>query len=335
MIQEYLFIDDTNKEEIEAYKPDRVTTESYSIDNSNCWIVSYSVVGENENGAKLLSDVNEYIVEKFSPTVLSNGSSAYFNRMLFPCINEFERKLRKLLYLKSALNKGDKVVENISELESKDLGEIFTLMFTDDNFIKSVRTTVNDKTWAFTKDEIVKSLNNIVENTKWDSLIGTDSVSELRSNFLLAKNYRNDTMHAHNINAKTYRDAKRLFGKINDQLDEEIGKIIKLAEEEPEKMDESKFNSELSLAMQELDWTKQLRESISIAQSPEIAAIRRQLAETSPELLALRQQLAIDIAETNAIKSELAQIIKSVQSPEVKAIKQQFADIHSMTKRGK
>lgn len=335
MIQEYLFIGDANKEEIEAYKPDKVTTECYSIDNSDCWIVSYSVVGENENGAKLLSGVNEYIVKKFSPTVLSNGSSAYFNRMLFPCINEFERKLRKLLYLKSALNKGDKAVENISGLESKDLGEIFTLMFTDDSFIRSVKTTVNDKTWAFTKDEIIKSLNNIAENTKWDSLIGVDSVSELRNNFVLAKNYRNDTMHAHNINVKTYKDAKKLFERINDQIDEEISKIIKIAEEEPERMEESKFNSELRLAMQELDLAKQLRESISIAQSPEILALKPQFAETPPDLLAIKQQLAIDIADVNALKSEFADIVKSVQSPETTAIRQQLREIHKLTRVNK
>ena len=77
---------------------------------------------------------------------------------------------------------------------------------------------------------IIKSLNEIVENTRWNRLIGPSAVSELKNHFVIAKNYRNDTMHAHNINTKTYKDAKRLFEKINDQLDEEIGKIIKTAE---------------------------------------------------------------------------------------------------------
>ena len=328
MVQEYLFVDDKMRTEIEAYKPDKVITEFYSIDNSDCWIVSYTIPGENENGAKILSDINEYVMEKFSPTVLSNGSSAYFNRMLFPCINEFERKLRKLLYLKAALNRGDKAVENINGLESKDLGEIFTLMFTDDAFIKSVRTTVNDKTWAFTKDEIIESLKNIEETTKWDSLIGVDSVVNLKTNFVAVKNYRNDTMHAHNISSKTYKEAKKLFGKINEQLDEEIGKIIKIAEEEPEKMDNSQFNSELSLAIKELDLTQQLRELIHITQSPEMLAIRQQLSEISPVVSELRQQLGA----TNAFRTELADIIKSVQSPEITAIQKQLAELRDLTK---
>ncbi len=319
MIQEYLFIDEKNKTEVESYKPDKVTTEFYNIDNSDCWIASYSIPGENENGAKILSDINEYVTNNFSPTVLSNGSSAYYNRMLFPFINEFERKLRKLLYLKSALNKGDKVVENISGLESKDLGDIFTLMFTDDDFIKSVKKTVNDKTWAFTKEEIIQSLNDIEENTKWDSLIGADAVSELRQNFVVAKNYRNDTMHAHNINTKTYKDAKKLFKKINEQLDKEIGKIIEVAETEPERMSESPFNSELSIAIRELDLTRQIREAISSLQSPEV--------------LAIRQQLSADIAGVNEIRQEIANLVKRANSPELIAIRQQISELHKLTKK--
>ncbi len=145
MIQEYLFIDKTHKKQINEYKPDKVIIKCKDIDNSDCWILSYSVAKETEDSAKVLSDINEYIMDTFSPTILTNESSAYYNRRLFPCINEFERKLRKLLYLKSALNRGDEVAKNISELEFKDLGYIFKLMFTDDSFISSVKAEINKK----------------------------------------------------------------------------------------------------------------------------------------------------------------------------------------------
>lgn len=336
MIQEYLFIDDTNKTEIEAYEPIKASKDIYKFDNSDCWIATYSVPGENEDGAKILSDINDYITNNFSPTVLSNGSSAYYNKTLFPFINEFERKLRKLLYLKSALNKGDEIAENIYGLENKDLGEIFTLIFTDDNFVKKVRATVNDKSWAFTKDEIIKSLNLIEENTRWDILIGADAVSELRENFISAKIYRNDTMHAHNINTKTYKDAKKLFKKINEQLDEEIGKIIEIAEEEPEKMTEA-FNAELKSAMRLLDSTKEIiniRDIISKAQPAELLAIKQQIADMSSakEILGLQQQLAADMAEVNALKIEIADIIKNAQSPAAKAIQNQLREITAAKK---
>lgn len=38
-------------------------------------------------------------------------------------------------------------------------------------------------------------------------------------------------MHAHNIDTETFREARKLFASINEQLDAEIGLIIKKAEE--------------------------------------------------------------------------------------------------------
>ena len=38
MIQEYLFIDDTHREAVEKYVPDKATREIHDIDNSTCTI---------------------------------------------------------------------------------------------------------------------------------------------------------------------------------------------------------------------------------------------------------------------------------------------------------
>lgn len=115
MVQEYLFIDNEKRSEVEEYRPEKVTAETQGIENTECWIATYFVPGENEEGANLLSKVNEYIMSNYQPTVLSNGCAAYYNKSLFPFINEFERKLRKLLYLKSALNKGDEAAATICQ----------------------------------------------------------------------------------------------------------------------------------------------------------------------------------------------------------------------------
>ena len=58
MIQEYLFIDDTHRNAVEKYTPDKASCEIYDIDNSACWIVTYSFPGENEDCAKALSQIN-------------------------------------------------------------------------------------------------------------------------------------------------------------------------------------------------------------------------------------------------------------------------------------
>lgn len=250
MIQEYLFTSAENRAEIESHTPAKVTTEFYDIDNSACWIATYFIVGENEDNANLLSKVNQAIVSKYNPLVLKNGSAEYFNKMLFPHINKMERQLRKLLYLKSALNKGDKSAENIKDLESKDFGEIFALLFTDEQFIKDTRTSVNKTTWAFTKQEIVFMIDQLEEKTVWDQLLGQDAVPTLRKNFSLAKKYRNDVMHAHNIDAGMFRKAKKLFEQINKQLDDEIKKIIDIAESHPAEPEESTYNEDLFSALE-------------------------------------------------------------------------------------
>lgn len=250
MIQEYLFIDDTYRDAVEQYAPAKVTVDICDIENSSCWIVTYSLSGENEEGAKLLSQVNDYVISHFKPTVLTNESSSYYNRRLFPYINEFERKLRKLLYLKSAIYHGAKKIDNIRDLESKDLGQIFELLFTDTEFITTAKKKVNEKTWQYTKREIIAALQSIAEDTVWNNLLGKEAVTLLTDNFLSVKNYRNDVMHAHNIDTKVFCDAKKLFSDINNQLDAEIGKIIQKVEEQPEEMADSEFNDALNTALQ-------------------------------------------------------------------------------------
>lgn len=249
MIQEYLFMDETHRTAVESYAPAKVQVSIYDIENSACWTVTYSLPSETEESARALSQVNEYVLEHFHPTVLSNESAAYFNQRLYPHINEFERKLRKLLYLKSAIYSGDKKIDNIRDLEAKDLGTIFELLFTDSEFITSAKKKVNEKTWQYTKKEIIAALQAIAEDTVWDNLLGVESVKLLRENFLTVKSYRNDVMHAHNIDSKTFRDAKKLFSDINKQLDAEIGLIIRKAKEEPEKTADSEFNDALNSAL--------------------------------------------------------------------------------------
>ena len=220
MIQEYLFTSDEHRHTVEQYAPESCEKDIYDIDNSDCWIVTYSKEGTNESSAKILSSVHSYIVNNFHPTVLSNECSAYYNKALYPHFNEFERKLRKLLYLKSALSRDAKGSALIKDLESKDFGEIFTLLFSDAQFVQGTKALVNNKTWQFTKDEILAAIEAISENTVWDNLIGKDAVPLLRSDFAKVKSFRNDIMHAHSM------ETAKLIKEINKQLDAEIGNII-------------------------------------------------------------------------------------------------------------
>ena len=223
MMLEYLFTDKENEHIVEGNEFEYVTKEIVDIKDSPCWLLRLSAEGENEETARVLSARNQEIVKRFAPVVITNESSAYYNRRLFPIVNEFERKLRKLLYLAGGLqNDKDKgVSEVIRELESKDLGTIFELLFTDKGFINKVKENVNNKSWQFTKSEILSCVNNVQENTLWKKLFG-EKDGDLSSCFFAIRKYRNDVMHAHDIDARTYLDAKRQFENINGQLESEI-----------------------------------------------------------------------------------------------------------------
>lgn len=344
MTQEYLFIDATHRSAVESYTPDKVKVEIYDIENSSCWIAIYSQSGENEETAKTLSRVNDYVLSHFSPTVLSNGSSAYYNKRLYPCINEFERKLRKLLYLKSALYQGDKKLDNIRDLEEKDLGKIFELLFTDAEFVKHTKSKLNEKTWQFTKQEILAALQSIAEDTLWDSLIGADSVKALSNGFITVKNYRNDVMHAHNIDTKTYQEAKRLFEKINEQLDLEIGKIIKTVEEQPEEAAKPEFNEALNHALQTQNIMNALQHISNAAQLSAgnehdmMQKIARQISESYASSIAHQQlldsiKLKLNLSsdpEYLQLRESLRQIASYQLSPELAALRKQLREYSAL-----
>lgn len=159
MIQEYLFTTDKYKADLENLViPEKVFKEVEEIEDSECWTLTLSIDSESEEAAKLLDPLNIQICEKYNPTVLSNECSGYFNKSLFPIANEFERKLRKLLYLASSLQGDNESHKVISDLEVKDLGEIFTTLFSDENFVKGVKELVNQKTWRFTRTELLAAI---------------------------------------------------------------------------------------------------------------------------------------------------------------------------------
>lgn len=245
MTQEYLILSKEELVNIKQYKPSSVSVSFDKIEDSDCWVVSYSKPDDNMSIAEELSLVNDYIVNHFHVTIIKNDSAAKFHKSLFPMVNTFERNLRKLLYLKGALNPDEKGADNINALESMDLGTLFELLFTDDQFIDATKKEINKKSWKFTKQEIIRTLNELSENTLWDRLFPEQTHFVLRSRFLELKGYRNDVMHAHNINYETYIKAKELFSRVNKEISQEISNTTK--ENEPQEF--SDFNEVLYAAL--------------------------------------------------------------------------------------
>ena len=253
MIQEYLFTSDKYKSDIESLVvKDEIIKEINEIENSSCWILNLSVDGENEKAAKILNAINIEICEKYEPTVLSNECSAYFNKLLFPIINEFERKLRKLLYLGSALQGNDEDHKVIKDLESKDLGKIFEKLFCDSDFVKNIKSEINNKKTNFTRMELIAIIEKIDENTLWDKLLGPDCTETLREKFDEIRKYRNDVMHAHNICLEQFKSAKKLFNKVNEELYIAIERLVGAVEESKSIIDKD-YNKTLGLALSSIE----------------------------------------------------------------------------------
>lgn len=226
MVQEYLLHEPTDKSTINSYKPQGIKKRFFSADNGNCRYVQFSCDGENEDTARRLSAVDEYIRTNFHVTVLEDGCSAYFNRRLYPLISGFELKLRKLLYLASAVNHDEETSEIITDLESKDLGQIFTMLFIDTSFMGRVKDDVKKRNQEiFTKESVLAAINDVEENTLWDQLIGKNSVPSLYKQFTDVRNYRNDVMHSQATSWKRFQEMQHLYRTINKELDEALHKI--------------------------------------------------------------------------------------------------------------
>lgn len=327
MIQEYLFTDGTHKAEFEKYEHKPVNIEICDIENSDCWIAKCSIDGDNKESANILSVVHEYVMNNYSPIVLTNESSAYYNRCLYPYFNEFERKLRKLLYLKSALSEDKRDSETIKDLESKDLGAIFALLFSDSQFIQNIKKSVNEKTWQFTKSELLDVLQKMSENTLWDKLLGEDAVPSLRSDFVKIKKFRNDVMHAHNMSASSFSEALKLIKKINEQLDAEIRKNIINKDAAQDGQNGETFNVAIYNAIKKMNEVSQeakLQEKVAMIETAValsegcdiIAAYMEQHKVTLPSAILEIQEIILELQEKlqafkpNPAITELANKIK-------------------------
>lgn len=229
MIQEYLFTDDIKINDEKELSLCGFVPEIEPIKNSDCKIVKYISAGNRDEDAKSLSSVNETIMEKYKPTVLTNESSAYFNKRLYPLFNEFERKLRKLLYLKSALYKNKDDVKAIDDLEVMEFGRLFNFLFIDSGFVSKIKTFVNFNK-KFSLESLIKFASELTDEPLWEKLFSDGAVPDLEGEYDTVRKHRNDVMHAHNISYEQYDEASKLIQKINNELDSEIGKTIGLKE---------------------------------------------------------------------------------------------------------
>ena len=172
------------------------------IPNTELLYFCIEIVGDNKDNARILSEINDILLEDDEIIVVSNEASEYFNKTLFPLINAFERKLRKLLYLATADNTNYK--DKIQMLEKKDLGTIFGMLFVDEKFTQDTLKWMNSNKHLMSKEEILKYIKDHDEESLWSELFSKSDDDILKENY------------------ETYSIAKKLFEQLNEQLDNQI-----------------------------------------------------------------------------------------------------------------
>ncbi len=322
MINEYLFLSDEHRALVEAYKPETVTVKLSDVENRTLWIAAYSLPNRNEDSARKLSEVHKTIMQ-YSPLVLSCGSSGYYNRILFPLVNELERKLRKLLYLATSISDNGKANSSIKQLEKKDFGQIFDLLFTDQNFIQNMKKRINAETKSefagrssYSKGEIKSYLDSLVEHTLWDTILSEKDVPALRSRFRDVQTYRNDVMHAHNIDRRRFSKARYLFKTINKELDNAIDRQIGISEKRPD-VRRLETNTAISLALAAMDLSTISDAFMNVSFSPALLGISSQVLKELQNVQALCAGTALadaaKIMQAPIIQPALGEALKSLQ----------------------
>lgn len=287
MIQEYLLLNEIEKEKIEAFDAKEATLKLAQIKGQDGWSVRYYLEGENENIARKLSEIDISFRAQFSATALESGCSTYMIRCLYPLVSDFERKLRKLLYITSAVHNDRAAVKNISNLESKNFGDIFSMLFIDGEFMSSVKGNIKSRQRElFSKADIVAYIESLDEETVWDTLLGKGTVPSLRTRFNDVREYRNDVMHSHNIDWEKYKDALELYTAINQELDSALADVI---DNEKPAQENTFFNQTLQEALEAQtqfsaysELQKQMQEfALPYMTNSEIEALRQQVKEAT------------------------------------------------------
>lgn len=214
---EFLYTDESYKEKIKDIKIGDSVTLSHT-NESNLYIFSYEIKGENSDGAKLLSDIKIQVykvIDKEKCFLIGDGASEYYNKQLYPLYNQFERGLRQVIALSAVRDGKEKTKQLARELEGLDFGEIYKALFTSQDFWDNFKKIKRDE--ILSKKDLIAKISAFEEKTLWDEMF-TKDFPFLPDNFDKIRRRRNDIMHAHNISYEDYKSSKKLVEKANLEL---------------------------------------------------------------------------------------------------------------------
>ena len=291
-----------------------------SIEQFSNWddmhIVSISIDSDSIDAAKILSEIRENVLREYSDFVLmlEDGSSEKFERVLFELIASFERRFRELLIVGICNEKGSLDDGLIRKLEEKTLGELFEIVFTDQEFNNKVKIVVNDKkSRRFEKKDLAKTIERMEENSLWSRYFNDDRLSTVAEDHEFIRSYRNDVMHAHRMSYQDYRYARTLVEKANKEMEREI--YIRSTHVDFASLNKalSGFAESISKMMAQIDLSGTIRSLQTIQQvySTSLSGIARQYSDlyktlyNTPITTGIAPSINFDNLHHNVVASEV------------------------------
>lgn len=231
-----------------------VKKRSNTVKGKDNYLLTLKVLDETEKGAEALSEYHIQIKQilldnKITFRILLNESAQYFAKELFPLFCEFETKLRK--FIQSAMfdinEEAEKIVLkkankfkggkgkisslNGNFLEYADLGEIIDFLFANDDMYAYLKELQQEKRYI-SQEELIELIKNFENKRAWDKYFSEEfSDSILPEKIFKIKEYRNDTMHFHEIDFEMYCRAKETLKLVVSDIDKQIAKKIVLEAE--------------------------------------------------------------------------------------------------------
>ena len=305
---EYLFNSEKHKEEISSLANGNVSFEVTEIDDTDLWIAVFSVENDDETAADQLSSINS-AVARYSLQILACESSDFYIRELYPLSIKLERKLRKALYIVASVSGDENNKKKFNELEKMSLSGLFELLFYDQKFIEAIKKGVQKKT-RFSKQEIINEVAREKESVLWNVLFKAADAPTLRANFKSIQDYRNDIMHAHNIETARYREAKQLMSAVVNELDALIKTLICAPEKktpEQKQFTDERISDAYAGVMRNIGMNIEAYQNLASAIAEIQGPVIHELTESIQQTMAVFGNLNIDM-------SAFAQISETFQA---------------------
>lgn len=219
---EFLYENDTYKTVIEGLKNSLKLEENEIIYTpvvqAGLNIFSFQKKGETEETAKQLDTIKNSVLDSLSAEnlfIITDEISSYFCQRLYPQLANFERGLRKVIYIASVKSDDGDMIKFCKKIEELEFSSIYQMIFSDKNYVVEAKKIVNSSSPAYSKYDMIKRLSDISESTIWDKLF-KDRYSYISKNFLDIKNGRNKVMHSRNISYTEFSRIKNMLSKSNN-----------------------------------------------------------------------------------------------------------------------